>query len=147
MSTYEENPWWFRGEPFRSENIGKFVGFVYVIECLLDGKKYIGRKYFHQLRKVRGKTRRQRSESNWKDYWSSSEVVQQLIDKYGEHNFRRTIISLHTTKGDCNWYEVYEQVKNNVLESTEYLNDNINGKWYRKASHIIESRSIDESIA
>ena len=61
-----ENPWRFDGEIFDFENINKFVAFVYCIVNRIDGKKYIGRKYFYSIRKVKGKKRRQSKESDWK---------------------------------------------------------------------------------
>ena len=56
--TYE-NPWTFEEEIFNDEDIDKYVGFVYIIVNLTDGRKYIGRKYFYNIRKVKGKKRRQ----------------------------------------------------------------------------------------
>ena len=41
-----ENPWLYEGEPFTTDDIGEFFGFVYRITNLQSGKKYIGRKYF-----------------------------------------------------------------------------------------------------
>jgi hypothetical protein len=139
-----ENPWTFNDKPFTSEDIKTFVGFVYMIECLSDGKKYIGRKYFHSVRKVAGKARRVRKESDWKKYYGSSKELKELVKQHGEQNFKRIIISLHTTAGDCNYTEVKLQFKMDVLEREDYLNDNINGKWHRKPSHIIEGRMINE---
>lgn len=144
MTDYE-NPWSFNDKPFTSDDIGKFVGFVYVIECLVNGKKYIGRKYFHTVRKVKGKTRRVRKESNWKTYYSSSEELKKLVESYGQDQFKRVILSLHTTQGDCNYEEVKLQFQHNVLENDEFLNDNINGKWHTKPSHIVEGRLLNES--
>lgn len=143
VSDYD-NPWTFNDKPFNSEDIKDFVGFVYMIECLSDGKKYIGRKYFYSVRKVAGKSRRVRKESDWKKYYGSSKELKELVKQQGEKNFRRIIISLHTTEGDCNYTEVKLQFKMDVLERDDYLNDNINGKWHRKASHIIEGRMINE---
>lgn len=144
MTDYE-NPWSFNDKPFTSDDIGKFVGFVYVIECLVNGKKYIGRKYFHTVRKVKGKTRRVRKESNWKTYYSSSEELKKLVESYGQDQFKRVILSLHTTQGDCNYEEVKLQFQHNVLENDDFLNDNINGKWHKKPSHIVEGRLLNES--
>ena len=110
------NPWRFDGTVFDSEDIGKFVGFVYMIVSKVDGKKYIGKKYFYSIRKVKGKTRRQRTESDWKKYYGSSENLLTEIEKYSIINFDRVIISLHTTRGDCNYEEVKQQFIYNVLE-------------------------------
>jgi len=137
--TYE-NPWRFDEEVFDSEDIDKFVGFVYCIVNLIDGRKYIGRKYFHSIRKVKGKTRRQKKESDWKDYYGSSKDLLRDVEEYGKINFKRVILSLHVTRGDCNYEEVKQQFLNNVLESNIYYNDNINGKWMRKSEHITEGR-------
>lgn len=144
QNTEYNNPWTFNNKPFNSEDIKDFVGFVYIIECLLDGKKYIGRKYFSSIRKTKGKTRRVRTESDWKSYYGSNKELKQLVKQQGEENFKRTIISLHTTEGDCNYTEVKLQFKQDVLERDDYINDNINGKWFRKPPHIVEGRIINE---
>src|SRR6056300_1619583 len=135
MTNDYDNPWTFNNKIFTSEDIGNYVGYVYVIESP-TGELYIGRKYFHSIRKVAGKTRRQRKESDWKKYYGSSKELLTLIEKYGKVDFKRIILSLHTTRGDCNYEEVKQQFLNNVLEDDRFINENINGKWHRKASHI-----------
>ena len=75
--TYE-NAWTFNGKEFDSEDIGDAYGFVYLITTP-EGQKYIGRKYFWSIRKVKGKTRRQRSESDWKKYYGSSDLLKAKI--------------------------------------------------------------------
>jgi len=137
-----ENPWIFDEVIFDSEDINKYVGFVYCIVNLIDGRKYIGRKYFHSIRKVKGKSRRQKKESDWKDYYGSSKELLTDVEKHGIINFKRIMLSLHTTRGDVNYEEVKQQFLNNVLESDKYYNDNINGKWMRKPQHIVEGRKI-----
>jgi hypothetical protein len=138
------NPWRFDGTVFDSEDIGKFVGFVYMIVSKVDGKKYIGKKYFYSIRKVKGKTRRQRTESDWKKYYGSSENLLTEIEKYSIINFDRVIISLHTTRGDCNYEEVKQQFIYNVLEEDGWFNENISGKYHRKPNHIIEGRRVSK---
>ena len=132
--TYE-NAWTFDGKEFDSEDIGDAYGFVYLITTP-EGQKYIGRKYFWSIRKVKGKTRRQRSESDWKKYYGSSDLLKAKIKESDRNLFRREIISLHSTKGRVNYEEVKEQFINGVLESDDYINDNINGKWHRGPEHI-----------
>ena len=141
--TYE-NPWSFNKKSFTSKDINNFVGFVYVIFSQNTGRFYIGRKYFYSLRRKKGATRRQKKESNWKDYYGSNEVLLQEISEQGKENYQRIILSLHTTKGDVNYEEVKQQFLCNVLEDDKYYNDNINGKWYRKADHIVKGRLLNE---
>lgn len=146
IETDYENPWTFNGKPFTSEDIGKYVGFVYVIIHKDSGRQYIGRKYFHTLRKTKGKAKRVRKESDWKKYYGSSGDLLSDVQTLGKENFQRIILSLHTTKGDVNYEEVKQQFKYDVLEDTKYYNDNINGKWYRKADHIVEGRLYNEDF-
>ena len=134
------NPWIFEGTPFTSEMINGHFGFVYMITNLTNGKKYIGRKYFFNIRKKPGKRKRVRTESNWKEYYGSSDILNEDIDDLGKDNFRRIILSLHKTKGDVNYSEVKEQFCNNVLEDSTFYNSNINGKWHRPPEHIVEAR-------
>ena len=77
MADYD-NPWTFDGKEFTSEDIGDSYGFVYLITTP-EGQKYIGRKYFWSIRKARGKSRRQRSESDWKAYYGSSDILKAKI--------------------------------------------------------------------
>ena len=132
------NPWRFDGTVFDSEDIGKFVGFVYMIVSKVDGKKYIGRKYFWQFRTPRGKKRKVKSESDWKNYYGSCPELKEDIDKLGRENFSRTILSLHKTKGKTNFGETSQLFKNDVLtESLDngepaFYNGNILGRFYRK---------------
>ena len=139
-----ENSWSFNGKAFTSKDINNFVGFVYVILSQITGRFYIGRKYFFSLRRKKGEARRRKKESNWKDYYGSNEVLLQEISEHGKENYQRIILSLHTTKGDVNYEEVKQQFLCNVLENDKYYNDNINGKWYRKADHIVKGRLLNE---
>ena len=142
-TTDYENPWTFDGEPFASEDVGKFAGFVYLITNQITGEKYIGRKYFSSIRKKKkSDKRRTRSESDWKEYYGSSEDLKKQIEVHGKNNFRREILSLHLTKGDVNYAEVREQFMRDVLEKDGYINDNINGKWFRKPQHIKAARRL-----
>ena len=134
-----ENPWIFEGHPFLSEDINDYFGFVYRITNLLTGKSYIGRKYFHQLRKPRGGGRRVKSESNWKKYYGSSDELNEERRRVGNNSFfKREILSLHKTKGRVNFEETRQLFLHSVLtEALEdgtpaYYNSNILGRYYRK---------------
>ena len=128
-----ENAWLYEGKPFTSDDIGDFFGFVYRITNLQSGRQYIGRKYFYQKRKPKGGKRRVTSESDWKRYYGSSAELKQDVKEYGRDNFRREIISLHTTKGWVNYEETRQLFLNNVLSEDEnYYNSNILGRYMKK---------------
>ena len=92
-----ENPWIYKGSAFTSDDIGDFFGYVYCITNLTNGKKYIGRKYFTQRRKPRGGKRKVTSESDWKKYYGSSPTLKEDVKQFGSSNFKREILSLHST--------------------------------------------------
>jgi hypothetical protein len=133
-----ENPWIYNGVPFTSSNIQDNFGFVYLIQNNLNGKKYIGRKYLWQFRTPKGKKRKVKSESDWKNYYGSCPELKEDIDKLGRENFSRTILSLHKTKGKTNFGETRQLFLNNVLtESLDsggpaFYNSNILNRYFRK---------------
>ena len=128
-----ENPWLYKGTAFTTDDIGDFFGFVYRITNLQSGKQYIGRKYFYQFRKPRGKSRKVKSESDWKKYYGSSDELNTDRKILGNECFKREIISLHTTKGWVNYEETRQLFLNNVLSENEnYYNSNILGRYMRK---------------
>ena len=138
-----ENPWIFEGKLFDTCDIGDYYGFVYCITNTTTGRKYIGRKYFQSRRKPRpdGTNKRRRrvtSESDWKKYYGSSEELKADIKKYGKEIFSREILSLHETKGTCNYEETKQLFLNNVLSEAldngdpAYYNSNILGRYMRK---------------
>ena len=133
-----ENPWTYNGEVFDSDCIQDYFGFVYLIHCIETGRKYIGRKYFWSYRTPRGKSRKVKSESDWKLYYGSCPELKEDVKKYGKPYFKRTIISLHKTKGQCNYEETRQLFYHNVLtEATSdgtpaYYNSNILGRYMRK---------------
>ena len=135
-----ENPWYYQGSAFTSDDIGDFFGYIYRITNLQSGKKYIGRKYFTQRRKPRsGKSKRRvTSESDWKKYYGSSPELKADVKRLGKEKFKREIISLHKTLGKVNYEETKQLFLNNVLiealddGSPAYYNSNILGRYMKK---------------
>ena len=138
MAVDYENPWMYEGKPFTSDDIGDYYGFVYRITNTNNHKSYIGRKYFVQKRKPKGGKRRVTSESNWKQYYGSSDELKRDIRRDGKDSFKREILSLHTTLGRTNYEETRQLFLNEVLTkrltdgSPAYYNSNILGRYYRK---------------
>ena len=137
MLTYN-NPWLYHDEPFETIDIEDYYGFVYHIRNNINTRCYIGRKYLWQFRTPKGKKRKVKSESDWKNYYGSCPELKEDIIKYGKEFFSREIISLHKTKGKCNFEETRQLFLNNVLtESLDsgvpaYYNSNILNRYFRK---------------
>ena len=132
------NPWTYEGSAFTSADINDFFGFVFRITNLQTGKQYIGRKYFYSKRKPRGGKRRVTSESDWKQYYGSSDELKADRKIFGSDIFKREILSLHETLGKVNFEETRQLFLNNVLTESltdgtpAYYNSNILGRYYRK---------------
>ena len=133
-----DNPWRYDGKIFDTINIGDNFGFVYLITNKSNGRSYIGRKYFWSFRTPPGKKRKVKQESDWKKYYGSCPELKEDVKKYGKEIFGREILSLHVTKGQCNYEETKQLFLNNVLiealddGSPAYYNSNILGRYMRK---------------
>lgn len=138
MSCSYINPWYYDQNPFESDNIEDYFGFVYLITNKTNHRKYIGRKYFWQFRTPRGKKRKVKSESDWKNYYGSCPELKEDVQKFGKENFIRNIISLHKTKGKTNFEETRQLFVNNVLTESlnngepVFYNGNILSRYFRK---------------
>jgi hypothetical protein len=133
-----ENPWFYNDKPFTSTDIGDYFGFVYLITNKSNGRRYIGRKYLWQFRTPKGKKRKVKSESDWKNYYGSCPELKEDIIKFGRENFSRTILSLHKTKGKTNYEETRQLFVNNVLTEAldtgepAFYNSNVLSRYFRK---------------
>ena len=133
------NQWTWQGKPFTSDDIGDYIGFVYVSTDLSNNKKYVGKKTFKSKRKLRplkGKTRKRTKivESDWQDYYGSSAEVKELVEQNGKENYKREILHLCHKKGEMGYLEAKEQFDRNVLLDDTYYNGIINCKIHR--SHV-----------
>ena len=116
--------WLFNDELFDETKIEDNYGFVYEITNLETNKKYIGKKlfYFSKTRQVKGKKKRVKVSSDWQTYYGSNEELQKDVKSLGMNKFKRKILHLCKTKGECNYLEAKEQFVNSVLEKEDYYN-------------------------
>ena len=119
--------WTYEGKPIDTIP-DEYEGFVYLITNLTTGQKYIGKKLakFKTTKPpLKGKKNKRRGykESDWKDYWGSSDRLTKDIDQLGKDKFTREIIYLCKTRGETNYMEVYFQITEHVL----LREDNYNG--------------------
>ena len=130
--------WTYNNKPFDSDMIEDYIGFVYEVYDTEAKMKYIGKKKFwSKVTKppLKGKKNKRRSlkESDWKSYYGSSEEVKSLVENTGEWRFKRKIIRLCKTLGEMSYYEMKEQLDNDVLlKPKKYYNAFVGGKIHRK---------------
>ena len=128
--------WEYNGVEFLDENVGDYVGFVYIITNKKTNKKYIGKKLFTQAaaRQVKGKRKKYRKASNWKEYFGSNKILVEDVAKMGSENFSREILHLCTSKGWCSVWETFEILNRKALWSDDFYNEWISMKVRR--SHL-----------
>lgn len=137
--------WTHNGQPI-DQLPDDCVGFVYVITNRNTGKKYIGKKLakfakttykMHTQKngkKVRKKIR-SKVDSDWREYWGSSDALTKDIVKLTTAVFRREIIYFCKSKAECSYLEAREQFDRRVLESTNYYNGQISVRVH--GSHVL----------
>lgn len=125
--------WTFQGRPFEPDDaeIDQYVGFVYVITEKATGIKYVGKKLLWKVitrPPLKGKTRKrkQRVQSDWREYFGSSDNVKLLVEQHGSEAFDREILRLCKTKGELSYFEAKEQFDRDVLLRDDYYNGIIN---------------------
>lgn len=126
--------WLFEGKEIEEQD--EYYGFVYLIENLTTGEKYIGRKYFTQAgyKQVKGKRKKVRKESDWKDYYGSSPSLKEDVEKFGKDNFKRTILRFCKTRGECSYFETKYIFDHDAILKDEYYNSWVSCKI--QASHV-----------
>jgi hypothetical protein len=114
-------------EPF-VPNLEKF-GFVYLITNTKTTKAYVGcKQYFTGKKKIHSK---------WEKYTGSSKYLNEDIKKIGKEHFTFEVIAEYKNKRSLRYYEMYYQIKWNVLtaviegsDEPAYYNSYVGGKFY-----------------
>tara|TARA_A100001035_G_scaffold239537_1_gene204636 strand:- start:15 stop:437 length:423 start_codon:yes stop_codon:yes gene_type:complete len=122
--------WTYQGKPIDELPQG-VEGFVYLITNLTNNKKYVGKKLakFKTTKPpLKGKKNKRRGykESDWKDYWGSSDHLLADVKKLGVQQFTREILHMCPSRGVMSYLEAKEQFDRRVLETDEYYNGIIN---------------------
>ena len=113
------------------------AGFVYEITNIINGRKYIGKKlakFKRSRRPLKGRKnkRRYKIDSDWQDYYGSSDELTIDIKKLGKENFKREILFYCNSKAVMSYVEAREQFARKVLESNDYYNGHIRVRVHGK---------------
>lgn len=117
---------WTCNIPFEPEA----YGFIYMMTNP-EGKKYIGKKQMTRnvkLKPLKGKKRKRIvvKETDWRTYTSSSNTINEDIEKNGKEGYKFEILRFCTCKWELSFYEALEQFEREVIFKDEYLNGIIN---------------------
>jgi len=114
--------WLYNGKEFTSDMKDDYVGFVYLIENLDNGMKYIGKKLFTSSKTYQRnkKKKRMRVESNWNEYTGSNELLNEHVSNGA--NIRKTILYLCKSKGWMSYFETLEILQRQAIQSDEFYN-------------------------
>ena len=122
--------WTYQGE--KVEEIPEGVeAFVYLITNTTNNMKYVGKKLakFKTTKPpLKGKKNKRRGtkESDWKEYWGSSDKLLEDVAQLGQDNFTREILHYCPSRGIASYLEAREQFERRVLEKDDYYNGIIN---------------------
>tara|TARA_R110000851_G_scaffold182858_1_gene331966 strand:+ start:301 stop:708 length:408 start_codon:yes stop_codon:yes gene_type:complete len=113
------------------------IGFVYIITNLSNDRKYIGKKLtqFKRSKKpLKGKVNKRRYtvESDWQDYYGSSDELSADVQLLGKDKFKREILFWCTNKSELSYIEAREQFTHKVLESKQWYNGHIRVRVHQK---------------
>ena len=125
--------------------------FVYLITNNTNGRMYVGKKLasFKVTKPpLKGKKNKRRStkESDWRDYWGSSDNLKEDVALLGPDKFTREILYFCPSRGIASYLEAREQFERRVLESDDYYNGIINVRV--GGSNILKEhlKKLDEGI-
>ena len=137
--------WSYQGADFESSMIPEGAeGFVYEMQAVIDGKlvRYIGKKNFYSITKKRfgkkalssmqdkrAKKYTMQKKLTYLDYYSSNAVLKDA-HKAGIE-IRRYMLKICFSKMELTYYETKFQFVRGVLETDEFLNGNILGRFYK----------------
>ena len=99
----------------------EFIGFVYLITNTTNERKYIGKKLtqFKRTKKpLKGKVNKRRYtvESDWKDYYGSSDELSADVELLGKDKFKREILFWCSSKSELSYIEAREHQKGILKE-------------------------------
>lgn len=131
-----DNPWIYDDKPFGEDSVGDYIGFVYEITERSTGRKYLGKKIFHnKVAKppLKGKTKRRISTkpSNWMAYYGSGPAIQAAVEAQGPAAFERKILRLCKSKSEMGYWEAKLIFQFDAILRDDYFNDWVSARVQR----------------
>jgi hypothetical protein len=128
--------WLYKNKQVMDIPVG-YIGFVYLITNITNNRKYIGKKLtqFKRSKKpLKGRTNKRRYtvESDWKDYYGSSDELTADVELLGKDKFKREIMFWCSSKSELSYIEAREQFTHKVLESKQWYNGHIRVRVHQK---------------
>jgi hypothetical protein len=118
-------------------------GFIYEITNTINQKKYIGKKQCKSKLKrkpLKGKKNKriEIKESDWREYTSSSNDLNEDIKNYGKDKFIFKILRACGSKWELAYFEIKEQLQREVLLKDDYYNGIINVRIGRPPKNMLD---------
>lgn len=122
-------------------------GFIYEVTHLPTGRKYLGKKQLISVTKKAlgkkelalitdkraSKKKIVKKESDWKTYYGSHSEIKSLIKEGKQSEFSREILIFTPNKKLHTYYEnKFLFIKGVIEPDSNYINDNIEGRYFRK---------------
>lgn len=122
-------------------------GFIYEVTHLPTGRKYLGKKQLISVTKKAlgkkelalltdkraSKKKVVKKESDWKTYYGSHSEIKSLIKEGKQSEFSREILIFTPNKKLHTYYEnKFLFIKGVIEPDSNYINDNIEGRYFRK---------------
>jgi hypothetical protein len=141
--------WLYKGKEINeiSDIPENTFGFIYVVTHIPTGRKYLGKKQLLSVQKkalgkkelaliTDGRASKKKTvikESDWKTYYGSHTEIKQLIKDKKHLEFTREILIFTPNKKLHTYYENKFLFSKGVIEpESNYINDNIEGRYFRK---------------
>jgi hypothetical protein len=147
--------WTYNNQPYEEiDPDSDAIGFVYMIENMLTGRKYIGKKNLYAAKtsyktvtvKSTGikkkKKIRTSIQSDWKSYYGSSDELKKDVQEIGPESFQRTILRFCSTKGELSYYEAKYQFEMDVLLKPDMFYN----RWISAKIHSVHLKHLQSSV-